>query len=151
MSNPSDILNKARLFDNNLATHPISAAKVIPILVDFASKIEELLDDMRSLFDGLGLEPNHEVALEHVPDLSMETKDISSLTGWGCEPPPTGTPTKPAQLGPSKPTKDNQKEELVYKLEAQPKPLEQGAGVLTTTKEIRINNINMARKMLEYF
>ena len=30
-----DVLNKARLFDNNLATNPVIAAKVIPVLVDF--------------------------------------------------------------------------------------------------------------------
>ena len=47
MSNPGDILNKAWLFDN-LATHLVSAPKVIPILVDFASKMEELLNNMRS-------------------------------------------------------------------------------------------------------
>ena len=82
VSHLSNMLNKARFFHNNLATNPVSVAKVISILVDFSAKMEELLDDMRSLFDRLGPEPNQEVALEHVPDLSLETADISSLTGW---------------------------------------------------------------------
>ena len=81
VSHSSDVLNKARLFDNNLATNPVSAAKVIPILIDFAAKMEELLDNMRSHFYGLGLEPNQEVALEHVSDLSLEIGDTPSLTG----------------------------------------------------------------------
>ena len=81
VSNLGDVLNKAQLIDNNLATNPVSAAKVIPILVDFATKMEELLNDMRSLFDKLGPEPNQEVALEHVPELFLETRDISSLIG----------------------------------------------------------------------
>ena len=58
VSHPGNVLNKAQLFDNNLVTNPVLAAKVIPILMDFAAKMEELLDDMRSLFDGLGLEPD---------------------------------------------------------------------------------------------
>ena len=82
VSHLSDMLNKARLFDNNLATNPVSTAKVIPILVDFAAKMEELVDNMKSLLDGLGPEPNQEVALEHVPDLFLEIGDILSLTKW---------------------------------------------------------------------
>ena len=82
MSHLGNMLNKAWLFDNNLATNPVMATKVISILVDFAAKMEELFNNMRSLFDGLGLEPNQEVALEHVLNLSLETKNIPSLTGW---------------------------------------------------------------------
>ena len=48
-----DVVNKAQLFDANLAQHPVAAKKVIPVLVDFADKMEELLDEMRTLFDGL--------------------------------------------------------------------------------------------------
>ena len=58
VSHLGDVLNKARLFDNNLATNHVLAAKVISILVEFAAKMEELLDDMRSLFNRLGPEPN---------------------------------------------------------------------------------------------
>ena len=67
MSHPGDVLNKAQLFDDNLATNPVSAAKVIPILVDFVVKMEELLNDIRNLFDGLGPKRNQEVLLENVP------------------------------------------------------------------------------------
>ena len=80
MSHLDNVLNKARLFNDNLATNLVSAAKVIPILVDFVAKMEELLDDMRSLFDGLGSEENQEVALENVSNISLKTGDISSLT-----------------------------------------------------------------------
>ena len=45
-----DVVNKAQLFD---AQNPITAKKVIPVLVNFADKMEELLDEMRILFDGL--------------------------------------------------------------------------------------------------
>ena len=48
-----DVVNKAKLFDANLAKNPVTAGKVIPVLVDFAEKMEELLDEMRVLFDGL--------------------------------------------------------------------------------------------------
>ena len=48
-----NVVNKARLFDANLAKNPVSAGKVISVLEDFAKKMEELLDEMRVLFDGL--------------------------------------------------------------------------------------------------
>ena len=51
-----NVINKARLFDANVAKNPVSVGKVIPILMDFAKKMEELLDKMRVLFDGLQLE-----------------------------------------------------------------------------------------------
>ena len=43
-----DIVNKAKLFDTNLAKNLVTARKVIPVLVDFAEKMEELPDEMRS-------------------------------------------------------------------------------------------------------
>ena len=122
MSHLGDKLNKARLFDNKFATNPISAAKVISILVGFAAKMEELLNNMRSLFNGLGPEANQKVALEHEPNISLETRDISSLIGWRREPTPTKTPTKPAQPGSSKPTKDTKEEEPLRQPESEPTP-----------------------------
>ena len=77
-------------------------AKVILVLVDFAEKMKELLDDIKSLFDGLAPEGNPEVPLENVPDIS---RGIPSLTGWGKEATPTESPTKPDQPGPSKSTR----------------------------------------------
>ena len=39
-----DVVNKARFFDANLAKNPITAGKIIPVLVDFAKKMEELYE-----------------------------------------------------------------------------------------------------------
>ena len=77
---PADILNKARLFDKNLAEHPVSAAKEILVLVDFNQKMEELLDNIRSLFHRLEL--NQELPLDEVPSISVNTKEIHLL---GCQ------------------------------------------------------------------
>ena len=74
-----DVVNKARLFDANLAKNLVSAGKVIPILVDFAEKMEEILDKMRVLFDGIQPEVPPMTA-ENLPDISGE---IPSLTRWG--------------------------------------------------------------------
>ena len=48
-----DEINKAKLFDANLAKNPVTAGKVILVLIDFAKKMEEILDEMRILFHGL--------------------------------------------------------------------------------------------------
>ena len=112
------------------------------------AKMEELLDDMRSLFNGLGPEPNQEVVLKHVPDLSLETRNILSMTGWRREPTPTKTPIKPAQPGPSKSTKETQEEGPLRQAKSQPTPLEQVAGVVMTTKEIHVDDNEMAKQLL---
>ena len=96
-----DVVNKAQLFDANLAQHPVTAKKVIPVLVDFADKMEELLDEMRILFDGLQPEVPPVMA-ENLPEISEE---IPSLTGWRKDG-TTETPTKPDQLGPSEPIQE---------------------------------------------
>ena len=72
-----NVVNKAKLFDANLAKNPVTAGKVIPVLVDFAEKMEELLDKMRILFNGLQPEVLP-VAAENLPDILGE---IPSLTG----------------------------------------------------------------------
>ena len=97
------MVNKARLFDANLAKNPVSAGKVISVLVDFAEKMEELLDEMRVLFDGLQLEVLP-IAAENLPDISEE---IPSLIGWRKEA-ATETPTKPDQPGPFKPIREEE-------------------------------------------
>ena len=48
-----DVVIKAKLFDANLAKTLVTVEKVISVLVDFAEKMEELLDKMQVLFDGL--------------------------------------------------------------------------------------------------
>ena len=103
IGNSGDVVNKAQLFDANLAQHPITAKKVIPILVDFADKMEELLDEMRVLFDGL-LPEVPPVAAENLPDISGE---IPSLKGWRKDS-TTETPTKPDQSGPSEPIQEDE-------------------------------------------
>ena len=72
-----DVVNKAQLFDANFAQNPVTAKKVIPVLVDFADKMEELLDEMRILFDRLQPEVPPRAA-ENLPDILGE---IPSLTG----------------------------------------------------------------------
>ena len=77
VGNTEDIVNKAKLFEANLAKNPVTTEKVIPVLVDFAEKMEELLDEMRVLFDGLQPEVPP-VNAENLPDISSE---IPSLIG----------------------------------------------------------------------
>ena len=98
------MVNKARLFDANLAKNPVSAGKVILVLVDFAEKMEELLDKMRVLFNGLQPEVPP-IAAENLPDILGE---IPSLTGWGKETALTEMPNKPDQPGPSEPTREEE-------------------------------------------
>ena len=90
---PTEILNKARLFDEGLAKNLVTAAKVIPILVDFNEKMEELLLDMRALFDGLEVEGL--IPLDQVPNISINTEELPTLQGWGTGTvEQTPTPTK---------------------------------------------------------
>ena len=79
------------------------AGKVISVLVDFAEKMEELLDEMRVPFDGLQQEVPP-IAAENLPDISGE---IPNLTGWGKEA-ATETLTKPDQPRPSEPTQEEE-------------------------------------------
>ena len=147
MSHLGNVLNKARLFDDNLANHPISAAKIIPILTDFAEKMEELLNNMRSLFDELGPEGNQEVPLENVLDISLETSNIPSLTGWRWEAAPTKTPLKSDQPGPSKWTRKTEEEEPQHQLGSKSTPQQQATKEVTIMREIQVDD--MAKGLLE--
>ena len=128
-----DVVNKAKLFDANLAKNPITAGKVIPVLVDFAEKMEELLDEMRILFDGLQPEVPP-IAMENLPDISGE---IPSLTGWGKEG-TTETPTKPNQPGASEPTRE---EEIPARPEPPHSPRTHIAGTVGPVREVLVNTI----------
>ena len=128
-----DVVNKARLFDANLAKNPVTAGKVIPVLVDFAEKMEDLLDEMRVFFDGLQLEVPP-IAAENLLDISGE---IPSLTRWGKEV-ATETPTKPDQPGPSKPTRE---EEVLAGPELPTSLRTRTAGTAPTPKEVLVNTI----------
>ena len=91
----ADILNKAKLFDKGLAKNSVTAAKVIPVLVDFNQKMDKILLDMRALFDGL--EVDGLVPLDQVPNISINTEELPTLQGWGTwMHGQTPTPTKPA-------------------------------------------------------
>ena len=53
VGNPGDVLNKVRLFDNDVKTKgQLSVAKIIPILVNFGGKMEVILVEMRKLVSG---------------------------------------------------------------------------------------------------
>ena len=126
-------MNKAQLFDANLAQHPITAKKVIPVLVDFTDKMEELLDEMRVLFDGL-LPEVPPVAAENLLDISGE---IPSLKGWGKDG-TTETPTKPDQSGPSGLI---QEEEAQARLEPPHSPKTCPAGTSAPVREVLVELI----------
>ena len=133
VGNSGDVVNKAELFDANLAQHPVTAKKVIPVLVDFADKMEELLDEMRVLFDGL-LPEVPPVAAENLPDISGE---IPSLTGWGKDG-TTETPTKPDQPGPSEPSRE---EETPARSEPPHSPRTRPAGTSAPVREVLVESI----------
>ena len=128
-----DVVNKAQLFDANLAQHPVTTKKVIPVLVDFADKMEELLDEMRILFDGLQPEVPP-VAAKNLLDISGE---IPSLTGWEKDG-TTETPTKSDQLGPSEPI---QEEEDQARLEPPHSPRTHIAGISAPVSEVLVESI----------
>ena len=133
VGNSGDVVNKAQLFDANLAQHPVTAKKVIPVLVDFADKMEELLDEMRVLFDGL-LPEVPPVAAENLPDISGE---IPSLTGWGKDG-TIETPTKSDQPGPSEPSRE---EETPARPELPRSPRTRPAGTSVLVREVLVESI----------
>ena len=133
VGNTRDVINKAQLFDANLAQHPVTAKKVIPVLVDFADKMEELLDEMMVLFDGLLLEVSP-LAAQNLPDISGE---IPSLTGWRKDA-ATETPTKPDQPGPSEPRRE---EVAPARPEPPHSPRTRLAGDSAPTREVLVESI----------
>ena len=126
-------LDQNQLFDANLAQHPITAKKVIPVLVDFADKMEELLDEMRVLFDGL-LPEVPPVAAVNLPDILGE---VPSLAGWGKDG-TTKTPTKPDQPGPSVP---NQEEEARARPEPPHSPRTHPTDTPSQVREVVVESI----------
>ena len=133
MGHTSDVVNKARLFDANVAKNPVLAGKIIPVLVDFAEKMEELLDKMGVFFDGLQSEVPS-IAAENLPDILGE---IPNLTGWGKEA-ANETPTKPDQPGPSEPTRE---EEVPARPEHTSPPRMHAAEPDTGPREVPVNTI----------
>ena len=133
VGNSGDVVNKTQLFDANLAQHPVTTKKVIPVLVHFADKMEELLDEMRVLFDGL-LPEVPPVVVENLPDILEE---IPSLTGWG-KYGTTETPTKPDQPGPSEPSRE---EETPARPEPPHSPKTRPVGTSAPVREVLVESI----------
>ena len=100
--------------------------------MDFADKMEELLDEMRVLFDGL-LPEVPPLATENLPDISGE---ILSLTGWGKDA-ATETPTKPDQPGPSEPRRE---EVALTRPESPHSPRTRQAGDSAPTREVLVES-----------
>ena len=98
---PANTLNKAKLFDAGLAKNPVTAANVIPVLIDFNQKMDEILMDMQALFEGL--EVSGLVPLDQVPNISINTEELPTVHGWNSgSQAQTPTPTKPVAT--SRPT-----------------------------------------------
>ena len=132
VGNAGDVVNKAQLFDANLAQHPVTAKKVIPMLVDFADKMEELLDEMRVLFDGL-LPEVPPVAAENLPEISEE---VPSLTGWGKD----GTTETPAKSDQSRPSEPRQEEVAQARPEPPHSPRTRLAGDSMPIREVLVES-----------
>ena len=79
-----------------------------------------------------------------MPNISLEIGNILSLIGWRRERASTSTPTKLAQSRISEPPEKAEEEEP----SDQP-DLEQLAQWMTTTREIRIDDVEMAKEFLE--
>ena len=131
--NSGDVVNKAQLFDANLAQNPVTTKKVISVLVDFVDKMEELLDEMRVLFDGL-LPKVPPVAAENLPDISGE---IPSLIGWEKDG-TTETPMKSDRQGPSEPSRE---EETPARPEPPHSPRTHPAGTSEPVREVLVESI----------
>ena len=118
---PAKILNKARFFDVSLAKNSVTATKVISVLVDFNQKMEELLLDMKALFNGLEVEGL--VFLDQVPNISINTEELPTLQGCGIETTgQTPTPTKQATTPELTPQNTQEKDEPAGQLEPEPVP-----------------------------
>ena len=135
---PEEVFNKAKLFNTGLSKNLVRATKVIPVLVDFSQKMDDLLTDIQSLFDGL--EAQQPLPLDQVPNFSINMEKLTILQGWEMRN-VRGSPTSTKLAQPSKSAKDvdatprewacESKDEtkqdpiVVARLELQPTPTEQ--------------------------
>ena len=159
------MLNKARLFDERLAKNLVTTAKVSLILVDFNQKMEEILLDMRDLFEGLVVEGL--VPLDQMPNIFINTKELPTLkdgrqpTGTMVE---TLTSTKPSsQPQTSELAKEalEEEKESASKPKSQPEPdptLEEGKSpqplvlndMATASRRVLSKNPDIAQWMMEH-
>ena len=81
IGNLDDVVNKAKLFDNNLAKiGPLSRAKVMTVLVDYALKMDMIHKEIKSLFAGLEQEAAPLLPLlERIPNFFVEMELIPSF------------------------------------------------------------------------
>ena len=81
MTHLNDIVNKAKLFDNSYGkAKSTSKAKIINVLVNYAAKMERILDEMRVLFTSLELISAPQPALlDKVPNISIKTEALPLL------------------------------------------------------------------------
>ena len=155
---PAEILNKAKLFDEGLAKNPVTAAKVILVLVDFNQKMEELLLDMRALFDGLEVEGL--VPWNQVSNISINTEELSTLQGWKSGTVgQTPTPTKPATTPKPTPKDTQEKGEPARQLELESVPTPKTSrstphipcdDMAATTRQILATNPDIADRIMEH-
>ena len=118
---PVEVLNKARFFDEGLAKNSVTTTKVIPILVDFNKKMEEILFNMRGPLEGL--EVQGLVPLDQMPNISINTKELPMLQRWEIRTMgQTPTPMQPTQPQASELAREapKEQEELAHELESQP-------------------------------
>ena len=73
----TEVLNKARLFDEGLARNPVIVAKVVPVRVDFNQKMVDILLDLWRLFEGLQVEGL--VPLDQIFNISINSEELLTL------------------------------------------------------------------------
>ena len=73
---PRDVLNKARLFDDDVKTREVSAAKIVKVLVSFSMKMDTILGEMQKL---LSESPTAGLSQAPPPNPKEQLKINSSL------------------------------------------------------------------------
>ena len=79
IGHPGDVMNKAKLFDNDIKIkEQLSTPKIITILVDFGHKMEVILVKIRKLVAGPQLEPIW-LPLPSSKDTPQKTRPVVEL------------------------------------------------------------------------
>ena len=95
VENTGDVINKAKLFDANLAKNPITAGKVIPILVDFVEKmvgevVRDLAEEERRAF-----EESTSAPLARIDTVQTGLEELAAEWMRELQTPPSGPTPKP--------------------------------------------------------
>ena len=67
------------IWDEGLAKNPVTIVKVVHFLVDFNQRLEEILLEMRDLFEELEVEGL--VSLDQVSNISINIEELPTLQG----------------------------------------------------------------------